>query len=85
MTITQQEIVSGFSAIIEEIAGIPAVNVQPTSHFLDDLDLDSLTMVEISIVVQDKYGVELADSDLKDMKTVQDVIDRIIERATLPA
>ena len=84
MTITQQDIVSGLSEIIEEIAGTSAANVQPSSSFVDDLDLDSLTMVEISIAIQDKYGVELADSDLKDMKTVQDVID-YMERAALPA
>ena len=84
MTITQQDIISGLSEIIEEIAGTSAANVQPASTFADDLDLDSLTMVEISIAIQDKYGVELADSDLKDMKTVQDVIDHM-ERAMLPA
>jgi acyl carrier protein len=81
---TQQEILSGFSAIVEEIAEVPAADVQPDKSFVDDLDIDSLTMVEISVVVQDTYGIELPDSELKSMKTVQDVLS-YIERSGLPA
>jgi len=41
---------------------------------VDDLDIDSLSMVEIAIAAQDKFGVEIPDDQLKDLKTVQDVI-----------
>jgi acyl carrier protein len=44
---------------------------------VDDLDIDSLSMVEIAVAAQDKFGVEIPDDQLKDLKAVQDVINYI--------
>jgi acyl carrier protein len=60
--------------------GIPAADVQPDKSFVDDLDIDSLAMIEISVLVQNTYDIELPDSDLTDLRTVQDVVN-YIERA----
>jgi acyl carrier protein len=73
--VTDQEILSGLSEIIEEIAGTPANEVTPAANFVDDLDIDSLSMVEIAVAAQDKFGVEIPDEQLKDLKTVQDVVN----------
>ena len=72
---TDQEILSGLAEIVEEIAGVPADEVTPEKSFVDDLDIDSLSMVEIAVAAQDKFGVEIADEQLKDLKTVQDVVN----------
>ena len=74
---TEQEILSGLAEIIEEIAGVPADEVTPDKTFVDDLDIDSLSMVEIAVAAQDKFGVEIPDDQLKDLKTVQDVVDYV--------
>ena len=74
-TVTDQEILSGLAEIIEEIAGTPADEVTPEANFVDDLDIDSLSMVEIAVAAQDKFGVEIPDEQLKDLKTVQDVVN----------
>jgi acyl carrier protein len=84
MAMTQQEILTGLSEIIDEIAGVPADEVTPDKTFVDDLDIDSLSMVEIAVAAQDKFGVEIPDDQLKDLKTVQDVID-YVERASVAA
>ena len=81
---TDQEILSGLAEIVEEIAGVPADEVTPEKSFVDDLDIDSLSMVEIAVAAQDKFGVEIPDDQLKDLKTVQDVID-YVERASVSA
>ena len=70
----EQEILAGLAEIIDEIAGVPADEVTPDKSFVDDLDIDSLSMVEIAVAAQDKFGVEIPDDQLKDLKTVQDVI-----------
>jgi acyl carrier protein len=49
--------------------------VTPEANFVDDLDIDSLSMVEIAVAAQDKFGVEIPDEQLKDLKTVQDVVN----------
>ena len=72
---TDQEILAGLAEIIEEIAGTPADEVTPGASFVDDLDIDSLSMVEIAVAAQDKFGVEIPDEQLKDLKTVQDVVN----------
>lgn len=72
---TDQEILAGLGEIIDEIAGVPADEVTPDKNFVDDLDIDSLSMVEIAVAAQDKFGVEIPDEQLKDLKTVQDVVN----------
>ena len=84
MAMTKDEILAGLSEIIDEIAGVPADEVTPDKTFVDDLDIDSLSMVEIAVAAQDKFGVEIPDDQLKDLKTVQDVID-YVERAGVTA
>ena len=71
----EQEILAGLADIIDEIAGVPADEVTPEKNFVDDLDIDSLSMVEIAVAAQDKFGVEIPDEQLKDLKTVQDVVN----------
>jgi acyl carrier protein len=84
MAMTQEEILAGLSEIIDEIAGVPADEVTPEKTFVDDLDIDSLSMVEIAVAAQDKFGVEIPDDQLKDLKTVQDVID-FVGRSSISA
>ncbi len=78
---TELEILEGLGEIVEEIAGVPAAEVTPTKSFVDDLDIDSLSMVEIAVAAQDKFGVEIPDDQLKDLKTVQDVVNFVAKDA----
>ena len=75
MALTEQEILTGLGEIIDEVAGVPADQVSPDKTFVDDLDIDSLSMVEIAVAAQDKFGVEIPDDQLKDLATVQDVVN----------
>ena len=74
---TEQEILAGLGEIIEEIAGVPADEVTLSKSFVDDLDIDSLSMVEIAVAAQDRFGVEIPDEQLKDLSTVQDVVNYV--------
>ena len=74
---TEQEILAGLGEIVEEIAGVPAAEVTPDKTFVDDLDIDSLSMVEIAVAAQDKFGVEIPDDELKNLKTVRHVVEYV--------
>ena len=74
MATTQDEIIAGIAEIIEEVTGIEPSEVTPEKSFVDDLDIDSLSMVEIAVAAQDKFGVEIPDDELKNLRTVKDVI-----------
>jgi acyl carrier protein len=82
MAMTEQDILQGLGEIVEGIAGVPADEVSPEKSFVDDLDIDSLSMVEIAVAAQDKFGVEIPDDQLKDLKTVQDVVNYVHKNAS---
>ena len=50
---TQQEILSGLAEIVNEVAGVPAADVQLEKSFVDDLDIDSLSMVEVVVAAEE--------------------------------
>jgi acyl carrier protein len=48
---------------------------------LEDLDIDSLDLVELAQIVEDEFGVELRGDDVKDVKTVGEVIDLVVAKS----
>jgi len=47
----------------------------------EDLDVDSLDLVELAQIVEDEFGVELQGEDVKDLRTVGEVIDLVVARS----
>jgi acyl carrier protein len=54
--------------------------ITPGARF-EDLDVDSLDLVELAQIVEDEYGVELKDTDLDQIQTVSDVVELIAQRS----
>ena len=77
MARTEAEIVAGLAEIVEEVTGIEPSEVTSEKSFVEDLDIDSLSMVEIAVQTEDRYGVEIPDEDLAKLRTVQDAVDYI--------
>ena len=74
---SEQEVQDGLADIVNEIAGVPQDDVTPEKSFTDDLDIDSLSMVEIVQACEDKFGVSIPDDQVKNLKTVGDAISYI--------
>ena len=72
-----QEILDGLATIVNEVAGVPVEDVQLDKSFVDDLDIDSLSMVEVVMAAEDKWGVKIPDSEVKNLKTVGDAVNFI--------
>jgi acyl carrier protein len=75
-----EEIRSGLADIVNEVAGIPADDVQLDKSFIDDLDVDSLSMVEVVVAAEEQFGVKIPDDEVKNLKTVGDAV-AFIEQA----
>ena len=71
---SQAEILKGLAEIVEEVAGVDAAEVTADKSFADDLDIDSLSMVEIAVTVEDKFGIKIPDDELAKLKTVGDAL-----------
>ena len=69
-----EEIRAGLADIVNEVAGIPADDVQLDKSFIDDLDVDSLSMVEVVVAAEEQFGVKIPDDEVKNLKTVGDAV-----------
>lgn len=69
-----QEVLEGLAVIVNEVAGVPVEDVQSDKSFIDDLDIDSLSMVEVVMAAEDKWGVKIPDEEVKNLKTVGDAV-----------
>ena len=81
---TNAEIQTALAEIIEEVAGTPAAEVIPSAEFQGDLDLDSLSMVEVVVAAEQRFNVRIPDGDVASLVTVGDAIN-YIEKAGLAA
>ncbi|GLY66096.1 acyl carrier protein [Amycolatopsis taiwanensis] len=77
----KQEILAGLAEIVEEVAGVAQDDVSSEKSFVDDLDIDSLSMVEIAVQAEDKFGVKIPDDELANLKTVGDAVDYVAANA----
>jgi acyl carrier protein len=81
---TTEEIRSELAEIVNEVTGIPTEDVQLDKSFTDDLDVDSLSMVEVVVAAEEKFSVRIPDDAVKDLKTVGDAVS-YIEKAQASA
>lgn len=63
--------------IVQEVAGVPVDDVQPEKSFVEDLGVDSLSMVEIVVMAEDAFGVRIPDSEVRSLGTVGALIAHI--------
>ena len=77
MAINKDEIITNLAEIIEEVTGIEPSEITEEKSFVDDLDIDSLSMVEIAVQTEDRYGIEIPDEDLAKLRTVGDAVEYI--------
>jgi acyl carrier protein len=74
---TRTEITSGLAEILEEVAGVNPDDVAEETSFTDDLDVDSLSMVEVVVAAEEKFGVKIPDNEVQNLKTVGDAVTYI--------
>jgi acyl carrier protein len=79
MAATKEEIIAGLAEIVNEIAGIPTEDVAEEKSFTDDLDVDSLSMVEVVVAAEERFDVKIPDDDVKNLKTVGDATEYILK------
>ena len=68
--------------IVIEQLGVKEEEVTNEASFVDDLGADSLDLVELIMVMEEKFEQEIPDEDAEKLQTVQDAISYIKERVT---
>jgi acyl carrier protein len=68
--------------IVVEQLGADEDEVKPEASFVDDLNADSLDLVELIMSLEEEFGTEISDEDAEKIRTVQDAVDYIDERSS---
>ena len=66
--------------IISEQLGKDESEITPESHFVDDLDADSLDTVELMMALEEEFGVKIPDEEEEKITTVSSAIDAIKQK-----
>lgn len=65
--------------IIVEQLGVDEEEVTPQASFVEDLNADSLDLVELIMSLEEEFGMEISDEDAERIQKVQDAVDYIEE------
>jgi acyl carrier protein len=77
MALSEKEVLAGLAEIVAEETGVDAADVVGDKSFTDDLDIDSLSMMTIVTLAEEKFDVRIPDEDVKNLVTVGDAVKYI--------
>ena len=72
-----QETFGRFKKCAVEVLSVPEEKVVPEARFGDDLDADSLDLVELVMALEEEFGVEVPEEELEGVETVGQAYDLI--------
>jgi acyl carrier protein len=74
MAMTDEEIYNKVKDIIIELLGSEPAKITMEARFREDLEADSLDLVELIMAFEDKFGGEISDTDAQSIKTVGEAV-----------
>jgi acyl carrier protein len=77
---TTEEVTAQLRDVINKVTGIPVDELELEKSFADDLDLDSLSVAEIVVAIDERLSVRIPDEDIKGLVTVSDLLIYVMAR-----
>jgi acyl carrier protein len=77
----KEDIFTQVKAIIVDLLGVTEDKIKMEARFREDLEADSLDLVELVMAFEDKFGGEISDEDAQKIKTVGDAVN-FLEKKT---
>ena len=76
-----QELFARFQKCAVEVLSVSEDQVMPEAKFGDDLDADSLDLVELVMALEEEFGVEVPEEELEGIETVGQAYDLVVAQA----
>jgi acyl carrier protein len=76
-TPSAEEVLEQLRAMMASEFGLSPRDIEPDAHLIDDLDLDSIDLVDLAVTLEDESGIKLDEDQIKSVRTVGDTVDVI--------
>ena len=80
MAASREEVFERVKEVLVEQLGVDESQITEAASFQEDLDADSLDLVELIMELEDQFGVKISDEDAQSSQTVGQAVDYITER-----
>jgi acyl carrier protein len=80
MAASREEVFERVKEVLVEQLGVDESQITEAASFQEDLDADSLDLVELIMELEDQFGVKISDEDAQSIQTVGQAVDYISER-----
>ncbi|MEK6536342.1 MAG: acyl carrier protein [Actinomycetota bacterium] len=77
---TKEEVFEQIKAMLIDQLGVDEEDVKMEASFQDDLDADSLDLVELIMEMEDKFGVKISDEEAQNIRTVSEAVEFVSAR-----
>ncbi len=75
-----QELFDRFKKCAVDVLSVDPSKITPEASFGDDLDADSLDLVELVMALEEEFGVEVPEEELKEIRTVGQAFDLVVSK-----
>lgn len=77
---TREEVFENVKGILVETLSVDEDKVTMDARFQEDLETDSLDLVELVMTMEEKFGIKITDEEAADIKTVGNAVDFVMTR-----
>ena len=80
-TLSREEVLERIRTHLSDELGIDAAEIRENSRFKEDLEADSLDLVELVMELEDGYGIRIAEDEAERIKTIEQAVDFVLSHA----
>jgi acyl carrier protein len=77
---TQDDVIEAMKEVLAAELGVEADKVTADARFKEDLDADSLDLVEVVLALEERFDVQIPDDEIAGVKTVGEAADLVLAK-----